>query len=159
MKRWEIGVISDTHGLVRPEALAALRGVDRIVHAGDIGSADVLARLETIAPVTFVVAAYYAHTWTRRGPARWVNTLRQALYEHVQRLSVDFFARRISETNGWKPKEFTAGAVSALEKYAWPGNVCELQPVSRAPSCRPTASSSPTTCRWRSSSPAPRRVR
>ncbi len=54
MKRWEIGVISDTHGLVRPEALAALRGVDRIVHAGDIGSADVLARLETIAPVSAV---------------------------------------------------------------------------------------------------------
>ena len=54
MKRWEIGVISDTHGLVRPEALAALRGVDRIVHAGDVGSADVLARLETIAPVTAV---------------------------------------------------------------------------------------------------------
>jgi len=53
-KRWDIGVISDTHGLVRPEALAALHGVDRIVHAGDIGSADVLARLETIAPVSAV---------------------------------------------------------------------------------------------------------
>src|SRR5262249_47881526 len=50
----EIGVISDTHGLVRPEALEALRGVDRIVHAGDIGSADVLARLETIAPASAV---------------------------------------------------------------------------------------------------------
>ncbi|OLC00032.1 MAG: YfcE family phosphodiesterase [Candidatus Rokubacteria bacterium 13_1_40CM_68_15] len=54
MKRWEIGVISDTHGLVRPEALAALRGVDRVVHAGDIGSADVLARLGKIAPVSAV---------------------------------------------------------------------------------------------------------
>jgi hypothetical protein len=54
MKSWNIGVISDTHGLVRPEALAALRGVDRIVHAGDIGSADVLARLGAIAPVSAV---------------------------------------------------------------------------------------------------------
>src|SRR5438093_1256879 len=40
-----IGVISDTHGLLRPEALAALAGVDRIVHAGDIGSAAVLDAL------------------------------------------------------------------------------------------------------------------
>jgi len=54
MKRWEIGVISDTHGLVRPEALAALHGVDRVVHAGDIGSADVLACLGKIAPVSAV---------------------------------------------------------------------------------------------------------
>jgi hypothetical protein len=54
MKHWEIGVISDTHGLVRPEALVALAGVDRIVHAGDVGSADVLARLGKIAPVSAV---------------------------------------------------------------------------------------------------------
>ena len=43
-----VGVISDTHGLVRPEALAALRGVDRIVHAGDIGGPDVLRALELL---------------------------------------------------------------------------------------------------------------
>ncbi|MBI5441347.1 MAG: metallophosphoesterase family protein [Deltaproteobacteria bacterium] len=48
------GVISDTHGLVRPEALAALAGVDRLLHAGDIGGPDVLAILETVAPVTAV---------------------------------------------------------------------------------------------------------
>jgi putative phosphoesterase len=47
-------VISDTHGLVRPEAMAALRGVDRIVHAGDIGSPAVLAALAAIAPVAAV---------------------------------------------------------------------------------------------------------
>jgi putative phosphoesterase len=46
-----IGVISDTHGLLRPEATAALRGVDRIIHAGDIGSAAVLAQLGALAPV------------------------------------------------------------------------------------------------------------
>src|SRR6478752_4527875 len=46
-----IGAISDTHGLLRPQALAALAGCDRIIHAGDIGSPDVLARLGALAPV------------------------------------------------------------------------------------------------------------
>jgi putative phosphoesterase len=49
-----VGVISDTHGLVRPEALDALRGVALIVHAGDIGGPDVLAQLGAIAPVAAV---------------------------------------------------------------------------------------------------------
>jgi putative phosphoesterase len=49
-----IGVISDTHGLVRPEALAALRGSDLIIHAGDIGSPTVLEALRKIAPVVAV---------------------------------------------------------------------------------------------------------
>ena len=49
-----VGVISDTHGLLRPEAVAALAGVERIVHAGDIGSRDVLTALERIAPVSAV---------------------------------------------------------------------------------------------------------
>src|SRR5262245_8053315 len=49
-----VGVIADTHGLLRPEALAALQGVDMIVHAGDIGSAAILAELGAIAPVVAV---------------------------------------------------------------------------------------------------------
>ena len=49
-----VGVISDTHGLLRPEALAALEGVDAIVHAGDIGSAGILDALRCIAPVVAV---------------------------------------------------------------------------------------------------------
>ena len=49
-----VGVISDTHGLLRPEALAALAGVERIVHAGDIGAPEVLTALGRIAPVTAV---------------------------------------------------------------------------------------------------------
>jgi uncharacterized protein len=49
-----VGVISDTHGLLRPEALAALAGVERIVHAGDIGAPDVLEALGRIAPVAAV---------------------------------------------------------------------------------------------------------
>jgi uncharacterized protein len=49
-----VGVISDTHGLLRPEAIAALEGSDLIVHAGDVGKPDVLERLRAIAP-TFAV--------------------------------------------------------------------------------------------------------
>ncbi|WP_437606141.1 metallophosphoesterase family protein [Sorangium sp. So ce834] len=49
-----IGVISDTHGLVRPEALAALAGSELILHAGDVGGPEVLAALAAIAPVTAV---------------------------------------------------------------------------------------------------------
>ncbi|HSI52838.1 metallophosphoesterase family protein [Ideonella sp.] len=49
-----IGLISDTHGLLRPEALSFLRGSDHIVHAGDICDPSVLDRLATIAPVTAV---------------------------------------------------------------------------------------------------------
>jgi predicted phosphodiesterase len=45
-----VGVISDTHGLLRPEAIAALRGSDLIVHAGDIGRLDVLEQLRDLAP-------------------------------------------------------------------------------------------------------------
>ena len=49
-----IGVISDTHGLVRREALAALRGCDAIVHAGDIGKQEVLEQLADLAPLTAI---------------------------------------------------------------------------------------------------------
>lgn len=49
-----VGLISDTHGLVRPSALASLAGCDRILHAGDICDPDVLAALATIAPVLAV---------------------------------------------------------------------------------------------------------
>jgi len=48
------GIISDTHGLLRPEALKALQGVDRILHGGDVGNAEVLEALREIAPVVAV---------------------------------------------------------------------------------------------------------
>lgn len=49
-----LGLISDTHGLLRPEVFEAFRDVDRILHAGDIGPRDILMALEAIAPVTAV---------------------------------------------------------------------------------------------------------
>jgi putative phosphoesterase len=62
-----VGVISDTHSLLRPEALSALRGADHIVHAGDIGDPDILTALAAIAPVTAVRGN------NDRGP--WANAL------------------------------------------------------------------------------------
>ena len=49
-----VGVISDTHGLVRPQAIDALRGSDLIIHAGDVGTPEVLDALRGVAP-TFAV--------------------------------------------------------------------------------------------------------
>jgi len=49
-----VGVISDTHGLIRPEALAGMHGADHILHAGDVGGPEVLDALRAIAPVTAV---------------------------------------------------------------------------------------------------------
>ena len=63
-----IGVISDTHGLLRPEAVEALRGSNRIIHAGDVGSADVLAQLRDIAPVVAVRGNVDAGRWAMALP-------------------------------------------------------------------------------------------
>ncbi len=49
-----VGVISDTHGRLRPEVLTLLEGCDRILHAGDVGGANILARLREVAPVEVV---------------------------------------------------------------------------------------------------------
>jgi putative phosphoesterase len=70
-----IGVISDTHALVRPEALAALRGVDRILHAGDIGSPEVLEALRVIAPVTAVRGNNDRDAWAKTLPDSVTVTL------------------------------------------------------------------------------------
>ncbi|MCI3945340.1 phosphodiesterase [Pseudomonas syringae] len=50
----KVGVISDTHGLLRPEAIAALEGCEQIIHAGDIGSQDIVDQLTAIAPLHIV---------------------------------------------------------------------------------------------------------
>ena len=64
-----VGVISDTHGLLRPEAVATLRGVDAIVHAGDIGTADVLDSLGALAPVTAVRGNNDRGGWAEKLPS------------------------------------------------------------------------------------------
>ena len=63
-----VGVISDTHGLLRPEAVAALAGCDLIVHAGDVGSPAVLAGLRRVAPVVAVRGNVDIESWARALP-------------------------------------------------------------------------------------------
>ncbi len=61
-----IGLISDTHGLLREEALTALRGSELIVHAGDVGDSDILAQLRNLAPVVAVRGNVDTEAWARR---------------------------------------------------------------------------------------------
>ena len=65
-----IGVISDTHGLLRPEAVTALHGVEMILHAGDIGKPEILDELNKIAPVTAVCGNNDTGDWARNIPDR-----------------------------------------------------------------------------------------
>ena len=70
-----VGVISDTHGLLRPEAAAALAGVSLILHAGDVGRPDVLDRLADIAPVRAVRGNVDVGPWAEGLPADDVITV------------------------------------------------------------------------------------
>ncbi len=63
-----VGLISDTHGLLRPEAVDLLRGSDFIVHAGDIGDPEILAELARLAPVTAVRGNIDRGTWAHAIP-------------------------------------------------------------------------------------------
>jgi uncharacterized protein len=63
-----IGVISDTHGLLRPEAVAALRGSDHIIHAGDVGAPEILEELSRIARLTAVRGNIDKTSWARKLP-------------------------------------------------------------------------------------------
>ena len=62
-RRLQVGLISDTHGLMRPEALALLRGSDHIVHGGDIGASAILDALRALAPLTAVRGNNDKGTW------------------------------------------------------------------------------------------------
>lgn len=65
---FRIGVVSDTHGWLRPEVLRALRGVDLVMHAGDIGDPDILRELEAVAPVRAVRGNMDCGAWARELP-------------------------------------------------------------------------------------------
>jgi putative phosphoesterase len=84
--------VADSHGLLRPEALRRLRGVDRIVHAGDIGSPEVLAALRAMAPVTAVRGNNDRGTWARAIPETAilaVGHVRLYVLHDVKALDVD----------------------------------------------------------------------
>ena len=77
-----IGLISDTHGLVRPQALQALAGVDRIIHAGDVGGAHVIEALSGIAPVDVVRGNNDKDPWGARLPS-WLALEFEGVGIHV----------------------------------------------------------------------------
>lgn len=63
-RKYRVGLVSDTHGLLRPELVEAFQGVDLIVHAGDVGKEAVLRRLEIVAPVVAVRGNMDRDRWT-----------------------------------------------------------------------------------------------
>ncbi len=63
-----VGLISDTHGLMRPEALQALQGASQIIHAGDVGPESILTTLRNLAPVTAVRGNVDREPWCRSLP-------------------------------------------------------------------------------------------
>ncbi|HEX6789685.1 MAG TPA: metallophosphoesterase family protein [Candidatus Krumholzibacteria bacterium] len=85
-------MISDTHGLLRPEAVAALRGSKRIVHAGDIGDESILRNLESIAGVTVVRGNTDTDAWCRKLPPTAVldvDGVRIYVVHDIERLDID----------------------------------------------------------------------
>lgn len=70
MRSSRVGVISDTHGLMRPEAIEYLRGSDVIVHAGDIGKPDIMTALAALAPVHAIRGNVDRGEWARAYPER-----------------------------------------------------------------------------------------
>ena len=93
-----VGVISDTHSLLRPEAIDYLRGSDLIIHAGDIGSAVVVNKLEQIAPVLAIRGNIDKGQWAKKYPETEVTEIEgKYLYvlHNLNDLSLDPVATRI----------------------------------------------------------------
>src|ERR1051325_1211095 len=87
-----VGVISDTHGLLRSEAVAALRGSEHILHAGDVGSPEILDRLRNIAPITAVRGNVDHGPWAELLPETEVVELAGAsiyMLHDLKRLDLD----------------------------------------------------------------------
>jgi putative phosphoesterase len=94
-----VGVISDTHGLLRPEAAAALAGADLILHAGDVGAPEVLEGLSAIAPVTAVRGNNDRGPWAEALPESAlveIDGLRLYVIHDVHAFSLDPLAEGIA---------------------------------------------------------------
>ena len=91
-----IGLISDTHGLIRPQALDALKGVDLIIHAGDIGKREVIDALQDIAPVLAIKGNNDIGGWAHRFPETKLvksGNTRLFVIHNVNELGCDPIAR------------------------------------------------------------------
>jgi uncharacterized protein len=117
MKAVRVGVISDTHGQLRPEALRALKGVDLLVHAGDIGAPEVLEALRAIAPLTVVRGNNDTAAWARRLPDTATLTAggaRLYVLHDVKTLAIDPVAEGIQVViagHSHRPRNERAGGV------------------------------------------------
>ena len=115
-----IGVISDTHGLLRPEALTALAGVDHILHAGDVGDPAILDALAAIAPVTAIRGNIDTHGPCAKLPATEAIELDGRLFylvHSVDWLDLDPVAAAIAcvvSGHSHKPSIHTADGVLYL---------------------------------------------
>ena len=88
----KIGIIADTHGLLRPQALAALQGVDQLIHAGDIGGPQILAELERIAPLSVVRGNNDGDAWAEGIPERLTlrfGTVSLYVLHDIKQLDID----------------------------------------------------------------------
>ena len=122
-----IGVISDTHGLLRREALAALQGSHYIIHAGDIGDPQILDKLGVIAPLIAVRGNVDQGAWARKIPA--TNVL------EIGQISV-YVLHSIQELD-LKPEAAKFAAVvyghSHVPKQEWKNGVLYFNPGSAGP--------------------------
>lgn len=87
-----IGLISDTHGLLREEALRALRGSDLIIHAGDVGGPEIVAALKALAPLVVVRGNIDGGVWASSLPATAVAEAGSAtiyVLHNLQELDLD----------------------------------------------------------------------
>ena len=94
-----VGVISDTHGLLRPQALDALRGSDLIIHAGDVGEANILDRLQAIAPTFTVRGNIDMDAWTDSLPETQLvkaGTLSLWVLHNIAHLDIDLAAKGVA---------------------------------------------------------------
>ncbi len=110
-----VGLISDTHGLLRPEAAAALQGSDFIVHGGDIGDAGILEVLAAIAPLTVVRGNNDREPWADRIPETALlkvgGVLVHAIHDLSQLAAVPAGVRVVVSGHSHKPKIEERGGV------------------------------------------------
>lgn len=122
-----VGVISDTHGLLRPEAVAALQGSDYIIHAGDIGDPKILDKLAAIAPLTAVRGNVDHGAWAQKLPATNVLEIGE----------VSIFVLHSLQELDLKPDAAKFAAVvnghSHIPKQEWMNGVLYFNPGSAGP--------------------------
>ncbi|HSR13573.1 MAG TPA: metallophosphoesterase family protein [Thermodesulfobacteriota bacterium] len=119
IKQQRIGVISDTHGLVRPEALDAFRGVELILHAGDVGDREVIEKLQAVAPVRAVRGNVDVDEWSALPETDVVEIGGVLIYllHDLHRLDLDPAAsgfRAVVSGHSHKPSSFEKNGVLYL---------------------------------------------